>query len=214
LVFVAPSSTFGGNGLGDFLLDSSEPAACEKCGCDDENKPPTDSKEPNIVDVPFKGGTPVELDYESFASTILRLPNGNTAEFIYPEFGGFGNLEGVLEEDLPGKLGAGVDFVDGVNISLTDENGNIVTNEDGTITIKFKLPEDGHGTYSILYWDPTLKDGKGGWVQLPLYEIGTIFPLNPDKPEDGRTVLSGVKQVGDTITVTVNFPGLFILTAQ
>jgi hypothetical protein len=213
LTFTNPS-TFGGNGLGDYLLDLSDPAECAKCGCDDPG-PADDAKEPKVVEVPFTGGAPVRLDYEDFSSTILRLPNGNSAEFIYPSFNGFGKLEGLLEENLPGRLGAGIDFIGGMNVSLTDEDGNLVTvNPDGTITVEFKLPENGHGRYSILYWDPTLNNGAGGWVQLPLFEEGTSFPLNPDDPEDGRTILSGVQQVGNTMTITVNFPGIFVLVAR
>lgn len=212
LVFVNPS-IFSGNGLGDYLLDLSEPVECGKCSCDEETNP-DEGKGPNIVDVPFTGGDPVRLDYENFSSTILRLPNGSSAQFIYPSFDGFGGLEGLLEENLPGRLGAGTNFIDGMHVSLTDGEGNLITDQDGTITIKFKLPEDSHGRYSILYWDPTLNDGTGGWVQLPLFEAGTSFPLNPDDPEDGRTILSGVQQIGDTITATVNFPGIFILVAR
>jgi hypothetical protein len=210
LVFVNPS-TFGGNGLGDYLLDLTDP---EECKNEPQPQDPKESKEPNIVDVPFTGGEPVRLDYENFSSTILRLPNGNTAQFVFPEFDGFGNLEGLLAENLPGKLGAGINFVDGMNVSLTDEQGNMVLNEDGTITIEFKLPEDAHGRFSILYWDPTLNDGVGGWVQLPLFEAGTSFMLDPENPEDGRTILSGVQQVGDTMTVTVNFSGVFVLVSR
>jgi hypothetical protein len=213
LVFVNPS-TFGGNGLGDYLLDLADPEECEKCGCD-EPAPEKEPKEPKVVDVPFTGGDPVRLDYEDFSKTILRLPNGNSASFVYPDFEGFGKLEGLLEENLPGRLGAGTDFIGGMSISLTDEEGNLFeVNPDGTITIEFKLPEDARGRFSILYWDPTLNDGKGGWVQLPLFEEGTSFPLNPDDPEDNRIVLSGVKQIGDTITATVNFPGTFVLVSR
>jgi hypothetical protein len=207
-------TTFGGNGLGAYLHDLADPEECAKCGCD-EPAPEKEPKEPKVVDVPFTGGDPVRLDYEDFSKTILRLPNGNSASFVYPEFDGFGKLEGLLEENLPGRLGAGTDFIGGMSVSLTDEEGNLIEiNPDGTITIEFKLPEDARGRFSILYWDPTLNDGQGGWVQLPLFEEGTSFPLNPDDPEDDRTVLSGVKQIGDTITATVNFPGTFVLVSR
>jgi hypothetical protein len=209
LVF-GTASTFGGNGLGDYLLDSSGPAECTTCGCD---VPPTPVKDPNVVDVPFTGGKPVKQDYENFSSTILRLPNGNTAQINSP-FQGSSTLEGLLEKDLPGKLGAGTKFVDGMNISLIDENGKPTTDENGTIVLKFKVPEDAHGKFSVLFWDPTLNDGAGGWIQMPIYEAGTSFPLNPDDPEDGRTIISGVKQEGDIVTLTVNFPGIFILTSR
>ncbi|MCA2000970.1 MAG: right-handed parallel beta-helix repeat-containing protein [Chloroflexi bacterium] len=211
LVFVNPS-TFGGNGLGDYLLDLSDPALCEKCGCDEE--PGKKPKESKVVDVPFSGGDPVRLDYVNFADTILKLPNGNSARFVYPSFDGFGSLEGLLQENLPGRLGAGMKFLDAMKVGLTDADGGEVLVEDGFIVLEFKIPEDAHGRYSILYWDPTLNDGAGGWVQLPLFEEGTSFPLHPDNPDDERVILSGVRQVGDVITATVNFPGVFTLVAR
>lgn len=206
LVFVTPA-TFGGNGLGDYLLDLSEPTICEE----KEPMPETESKEPNIVQVPFTGGEPVEQDCELFSGTILELPDGTWVKVGCP-FEGFSNVEGVLEEDLPSPLGAGVEFISGINTSLTDEEGNTILNDDGTVTITFKIPEDSRArSYSVLFWDETLNDGAGGWVKLPVYEFGTSFPLHADNPDDGRVVVSGVQQVDDTVTFTVNFSGIFIL---
>ena len=119
-----------------------------------------------------------------------------------------------MEKDLPGKLGAGTNFVDGINISLTDAEGNPSPDGNGTITISFKLPKDAQGEYSILFWDPTLNNGKGGWVELPVYEAGTRFRLNPDDPNDSRIVTSGVQRIGDTVVVTVNFSGIFVLVSR
>jgi hypothetical protein len=50
-------------------------------------------------------------------------------------------------------------------------------------------------------------------VKLPLYEVGTSFPLNPENPDDPRTILSGVKRDGNLVTATVNFSGVFILVS-
>ena len=207
LVFVNPS-TFGGNGLGDYLLDLTAPTECEE---KESSGPKEPAKPNNVVQVPFTGGTPVEQDCDLFANTILELPNGTWIKVGCP-FEGFSNLEGVLEEDLPGPLGAGVDFVAGISTSLTDGEGNTILNDDGTVTITFKIPEDSRArSYSVLFWDETLNDGAGGWVKLSVYEFGTSFPLHADNPDDGRVVVSGVQQVDDTVTFTVNFSGTFIL---
>lgn len=205
LVFINPA-TFGGNGLGDYLLDITAPTECEE-----EPIEETEPSNPNVVQVPFTGGDPVEQDCELFDSTILELPNGTWVQVGCP-YEGFSNLEGLLEEDLPAPLGAGVDFISGISTSLTDEEGNTILNDDGTFTITFKIPEDSRArSYSILFWDETLNDGAGGWVKLPVYEFGTSFPLHPDNPDDGRVIVSGVQEVDDTVTVTVNFSGIFIL---
>jgi hypothetical protein len=211
LVFINPS-TFGGNGLGDYLLDLSAPSESGDCGHKDET--PSDSKGPKIVQVPATGGTPVVQECDLFSSTILELPNGTWINVGCP-FEGFSNLEEILQENLPGELGAGTNFSAGITVSLTDDGGNTTLNEDGTITINFKIPEDSRGRgYSILFWDPTLNGGAGGWVEIPLYEFGTSFPLTPGDPADERLIVSGVQQIGDIMTITVNFPGVFVLVAR
>ena len=212
LVFVT-SAIFGGNGLGNYLLDLSEPQNCDPCDCGDccEHEEP---KDPRVVQVPFEGGDPVEQDCENTSGTILQLPNGTWIKVGCP-FEGYSTLSGITEDGLPGVLGAGADFLAGISVGLTDGEGNFVINSDGTITITFKIPEDSRGrSHSILFWDPTLNDGEGGWVQLPPFEFGTSFPLNPDDPEDGRVIISGVQEKDGFIQVTVNFPGIFVLAAR
>jgi hypothetical protein len=108
-----------------------------------------------------------------------------------------------------------MDFVQALSFGLTDGQGSTTLNEDGTITISFVIPEGSSARqYSILFWDAAANNGAGGWVQLPLYEIGTQFPFHPDDPNDHRTIFSGVKQVGNVVTVTLNFSGTFVLVGQ
>jgi hypothetical protein len=210
LTFTTPS-TFGGNVLGDYLLDISDP---ESKDCTPKEEEPTETKEPLVVEVPSSGGTPVEQDCEIYSGTILKLPNGTWMKVGCP-YEGFSLIEELSEEQLPGQLGAGTDFAGGVNVSLLDGEGNVILNEDGTVTINFLIPEDSRARgFSILFWDPTLNDGAGGWVTLPIFEEGTSFPLNPDNPDDPRTIVSGVQQVGNIVTVTVNFSGMFVLVER
>jgi hypothetical protein len=197
LTFTTPS-TFGGNILGDYLLDVSDP---ESKDCTPKEEEPTETKEPLVVEVPSTGGTPVEQDCEIYSGTILKLPNGTWMKVGCP-YEGFSLIEELSEEQLPGQLGAGTDFAGGVNVSLLDGEGNVILNEDGTVTINFLIPEDSRARgYSILFWDPTLNDG-------------TSFPLNPDNLNDRRTIVSGVQQVGNIVTVTVNFSGMFVLVER
>ena len=212
LVFVTPA-TFGGNGLGDYLIDLSDPEACPEEQPTDPGDDTDKPNSPNIVYVPSTGGEPVQQQCDLFSSTILQLPNGNWVNVGCP-FEGFSNLAELPAANLPGNLGAGTDFVSGVTVSLTDEEGNAVLNEDGTVTINFAIPENSRArSYSILFWDPTLNNGEGGWVKMPVFEFGTSFPLHPDDPEDDRVIVSGVQQVGNTLTITVNFPGVFIMVS-
>ena len=209
LVFINPS-TFGGNGTGDYVLDLGNP-----CLDKDEEKP--EGKPVNIVEVPFKDGAPVEQDCVTYSGTLLMLPDGTWVKFGCP-FEGSMTLEGLLEEELPGPLGAGADFVSAITYGMTDLDGLEVTvNPDGTITLKFKIPEDSNArAYDILYWDTSANNGAGAWVTLPQYKIGQpqAVALNPGDSEDGRLITSGVKQKGEYVTVTVNFTGTFVLVAR
>jgi len=208
LVFVNPA-TFSGNALGDYLLDLSQ--QFKDCTCEPKDPPVT--KGPLIVDVPSTGGPTVEQDCEMYTGTILRLPNGTWVKIGCP-FEGFSKLEEVALENLPGPLGTNIDFETAVALGLIDEEGNVILNEDGTVTINFIIPEGSRARrHSILFWDSTLNDGKGDWMQLPPYEIGTSFPLHPNDPNDHCTILSGVQQVGNNVTVTVNFSGVFALVS-
>ncbi len=204
------SPNFVNNTLGDYLLDLSQ----QYKDCTPKEEEPCDSKEPLVVDVPSTGGPVVEQDCDLYSGTILKLPNGTWVKVGCP-FEGFSKLEEVTQENLPGPLGDGITFETAIALGLIDEEGNVILNEDGTVTINFIIPEDSRARHhSILFWDMALNDGKGGWMQLPPYEIGTSFPLNPKNPDDPRTIISGVKQVGDTVTVTVDFSGVFVLVGQ
>ncbi len=199
---------FSGNGMGDYLLEQVE-EPCPPAEPDDEEDKPS-----NVVEVPEDGGEPVVQDCEAFANTILVLHNGTTVKVDCP-FNGSVIVESITE--LPGKLPVGLTFGDAISIGL-DEDGTPVDvlDEGGLITITFVIPEellDKH--LSILYWDPTANDGLGDWVELPLEQFGGAeFPLYPEDPEDGRMICSGFDQSGNTVSVTINFPGVFVLVAR
>lgn len=204
LVFVTPS-VFGGNGLGDYLIDLSDPEICPP------EEEPEETNAPKVVPAP--SSEPVQQDCELFSSTILELENGTWVKVGCP-YEGFSNLDDVLEGDLPGPLGAGVEFLNGVVVSLTDADGNTILNQNGTVTVNFIIPQGSRGrTHSVLFWDETLNNGQGGWIKLPPYEAGTSFPLHPENPDDQRLVISGVQQIDNMVTFTVNFSGTFVLTA-
>jgi hypothetical protein len=210
-VIATPSYGPPPNGTGDLVIDLGNPCL----GKDEEE--PEEGKPVNIVEVPFKDGAPVQQDCANYSGTLLMLPDGTWVKFGCP-FEGSVSLEGLLEEELPGSLGAGGEFVAAVSYGMTSPEGlEVLFNPDGTITLKFKIPEDSKArAYDILYWDPTANNGAGDWVTLPQYKFGQqqAISLNPSDPEDGRLITRGVKQKGDFVTVTVNFTGIFVLVAR
>jgi hypothetical protein len=199
---------FSGNGMGDYLLEQvADP--CPPAEPDDKEDKPD-----NVVEVPENGGEPVVQDCEAFANTVLVLPNGTTVKVGCP-FNGSVIVENITE--LPGKLPVGLTFGDAISIGLEEDGVPVdVMDDGGLITITFVIPEellDKH--LSILYWDPTANDGQGDWVELPLEQFGGAeFPLYPEDPEDGRMICSGFDQSGNTVSVTLNFPGEFVLVAR
>ncbi|MFZ5822278.1 MAG: right-handed parallel beta-helix repeat-containing protein [Chloroflexota bacterium] len=221
LIFVAPPTTtptlFGGNGLGDFLLDLAfTPENCGPCECGECCEPddPSKPKDPVIVQVDDVL-EPVLQDCENTSGTIWQTPDGVWVKVGCP-FKGYSLAQSLTQDGLPGPLGAGTNFEAGITVGLTDEDENIVTvNPDGSITLRFTLPTGGRGrSYSILFWDPTLNEGAGGWVQLPPFEAGTSFPLHPEDPDDPRLIIAGVQEKDGALTVTVNFPGVFVLVSR
>ncbi|MCB9145492.1 MAG: right-handed parallel beta-helix repeat-containing protein [Anaerolineales bacterium] len=205
LNFNLPATVFGGNGIDDYLVDLSSPDVCPP-----PVEEPEETENPKVVISP---SLPVKQDCALFTSTIHKLPNGSFVNVGCP-YEGFSSMEDLPFEQLPAPLGAGTTFINGMIVRLTDADGNIIFNPDGTVTINFALPENGRGrTHSILFWDPTLNNGQGGWMKLPAFEAGTSFPLHPENPDDERLVISGVQQSGNFISITVNFSGTFVLVS-
>ena len=70
--------------------------------------------------------------------------------------------------------------------------------------------------YAILYWDPAMNEGGGGWLELPTYDLDPDGVPVVTELHDGMTVLSGVHLSPDGLRVqaTVNFTGLFVLVRE
>jgi hypothetical protein len=197
------------NGNGDYLLDLTR--TCTPCP---EDKGP--GKPYKVVEVPDTGGTPEPSDCDQFDGTILVLPDGSTAKVACPVDGDF-LVERLTEDQLPGALPLGPLFVDSLTIGLAvGEDGSTLLTDGGYYLVSFKIPEelkDKH--FSIMFWDVTLNEGSGGWLELPREEFaGQVIPLHPKAPEDGMQILRGVYNYDGTVSVKVNFTGTFALIAR
>jgi len=210
---LAPSPTFSGNGLGNTFLSPF----VNPCPPPDPGKPEQQGKPSKMVKVPKTGGEPVIQDCENFSSTTLVLETGTSIKVKCP-FTGSSQLSDTSEDELPGEIPNSLTFSSAITVGLNDEEGNPVpvVTEGGLLTISFVIPEELIGKrLSILYWDPTANDGQGDWIELPLEQFGgASFPLHPDDPQDSRQIYSGLEQSGNTVSVSVNFPGIFALVAR
>jgi hypothetical protein len=85
------------------------------------------------------------------------------------ESAAFADIVIAKESDLPSVLPAGYRFVTSLNVKLFAENGAPIESLPiGTaLNLSFALPENYTGrTFLLLYWDETLNDGVGGWVEI------------------------------------------------
>ena len=213
LTLVGPP-TFSGNAAGDYLEDLSP---CPTC----EDKHDGKHKAYQVVHVPETGGAPVPLDCELYAGTVLILPNGDRATLVCP-VSGEATLESLTDSGLPGVLPPGRTFVSGVDVGLTEGGVPLqVIFDGGFITLTFPIPDGwADASLAVLYWDPVANGGAGGWVELPPYALQPdgkpmVHSLHPGaEPPDGMEILGGVRVVGGSVKIAVNFPGIFVLAAR
>lgn len=174
--------------------------------------------------VPVTGGAGSFTTFDCNTTTTLRLPSSDmvvaSSDFCNMQ----GELTETLEEVLPEDLPAGIpDFEFGMSLTILDNLTPVTYIADpGRLTYSFKIPADLRDKeFTILFWDPTLKEGVGDWVELPVYaeeEDGTpvISSLHEEEPSELRMTLEGVKKndLGTRFEFVTNFPGLFILAVK
>ena len=182
---------------------------------------PFGNLQPLLVPVTGGGGFTI---FNCNAETILRLPSSDfvmaTSDFCNMQ----GELTELLEEVLPEDLPAGgPDFEFGMSLTILDNLTPLTyIAEPGRLTYSFKIPADLRDKeLTVFFWDPTLKEGVGDWVELPVYaeeEDGTpeITSLHEEEPSELRMILEGVKKndLGTRFEFVTNFPGLFILAVK
>jgi hypothetical protein len=203
------TQTYSGN-TEDYVLNTDAIPQCDDCNCVKEEK---ESKPYNSIEVPFSGSGNVPQQCDIYAGTVLQMENGVVVKVRCP-FEGFSNLQGVNFSDLPGVLDEDM-FELGILLGLLGEDGSFILNSDGTITLNFTIPAEARGrAHQLLFWDTEMNDGDGGWVEMPPFEHGTSFFLHPEDPDDPRMIVSGVVNNGNTLSITVNFAGYFVVVGQ
>ena len=151
--------------------------------------------------------------------TTLELQSGNSVIASTDFCDMNGDLTEQIEETLPAQLPEGATFVSSMNLNVLDGSALVkFITDPGRLTFSFTLPADGN--YSVYFWDETLLDGAGDWVELPAYAEnadGTpvVTSLHPDVESETRLVLEGVQLTDlNAVEFVTNFTGLFILVSK
>jgi hypothetical protein len=183
----------------------------------DEDKDQEPPKPYNEVELPDDGGEPVFQDCELFGGLVMTLPNGDNSQVACPAEGSF-LVEHLAEDELPGELPPGPEFLSALTVSGTDADGNPieVLPPGAAMLVSFDIPEGmENARFAILFWDEAANEGAGDWVELPREQLGMgPLPLHPDTPEDNMLILRGVREDEGKVTVKVNFTGTFVLIAK
>ena len=173
--------------------------------------------------IPVTGGLGF-VNFNCGAVSILRLPTGDfviaSAEFCQLS----GELVEVTEEEvkLIKDLPAGNAYGMGMGLTVLDGLTPIETIEDpGRLTFSYRITEEMKDkTFTVFFWDETLKEGAGDWVELPAYEededgIPVIKSLHPDDEAEERMILEGVRVTElNHVEFVTNFPGIFVLAVK
>ena len=170
--------------------------------------------------VPVTGGTN-SATFDCSSSTTLSLLTG---DYIIASTD-FCDMEGELaeepEEVLPVVLPDGMTYQFAMNLNVMDDNGELTFITPGRLTFSFMYPEDQlDREFTVYFWDETLKEGLGDWVELPAYAENTdgtpvVTSLHTDDVDETRMILEGVQLMEDgRVQFITNFPGLFVLVIK
>ncbi len=152
--------TFSGNARGD-INASFGTTVTETGGCPPSNgggeddgdggpfPPSGDNLQVEIIPV-TGGANSATLDCALFSGTTLALPNGDSLTFMCPTTGNAG-ITPINDDDLPGELPEGAEFVTGLEGSL--ENGDSPPLP-GAVVVSFDIPDAMDGEdFTILFWN-------------------------------------------------------------
>lgn len=164
-----------------------------------------DNPQANRIIVPVISGQQEAIRCH-YASTLLLLPNNDSAEFS-GLCGCNGSLNSLQNSGLPGALPAGVVFNSGMTTNLTSTGSPLDLVPGGSVTVRFALPGAlTDKTLVLMFWD----EGSGKWVEIPL--SGSESNFSPSNSL--MKVLNGTTMLDGAVQVTVNFMGSFVLAAK
>ena len=147
--------------------------------------------------ISVESGEWAKLTCGSCSAIAFMLPNGNLVNFgIIPQ--SLASLTSLSEGSLPGKLDKGFTLISAMNIALTT-NALTVFFAPHRLGLSFAIPNELRACkLAILFWDQTLNNGNGGWVEI---SSSRVEPWLADGVE---RMQAWIAQTGIYILVCVN----------
>jgi hypothetical protein len=110
----------------------------------------------------------VFVDLSCTGTSAIRLPTGEETIINQVMCGYKAGMELVTLEDLPAPVPDPWTYVDGFTVTLMfGENVVLEAFNGATYTVVFPITEDQvNESFHVLFWDTTVNEGLGGWVDL------------------------------------------------
>ena len=147
--------------------------------------------------------------------TTIKLDNGDFVTLPKTICDMTAILGRELQPSLPKEIPAGRKFVSALNLSLMKElEAQDWIPQGSVIHYSQVIPSTSKSEYlSVYFWDTSLKQGVGGWVEIPECDSKTPISLHADNTSEKRLIIKCVeKNALNRIEFSTNFTGLFILT--
>jgi hypothetical protein len=162
---------------------------------------------------------------------VYNLPGSLLNEFILINTNLVDSIQmlPVTLDRLPADLPAGLSFYDAVQINLFSQGKPVTALEAwDSLTMAFSLPVGmDPGKLVILYWDPTLNGGQGGWVRLQITLLKYLgngkWAIDSSQLQLLQLALEKMSAqthpglngaLGSLAAITVNSGGLFVLAFE
>lgn len=139
--------------------------------------------------IPVLSGELVWIDYNGYSTVILRLPEGHQVDFGL-HHGNFASLTTLTDATLPGTLPAELSLIYGMDVKLFDDELPVKMTQ-SPLVVSFVIPEIlAKHSLTILFWDETLKNGQGDWVEMSTYYTENGHRINAQITTLGTYILA------------------------
>ena len=149
--------------------------------------------------------------------TTIKLDNGDFVTLPKTICDMTAILGRELQPSLPKEIPAGRKFVSALNLSLMKGlQAQEWIPQGAAIRYSQAIPSTSKSQdFKVYFWDTSMNDGVGGWVEIPVCNSMTPISLHADNTAEKRLITGCVEMYAlNRMEFSTNFPGLFVLTEK